>query len=204
MDNRERINQIIETIQNASLEAEITNELVAEVLALIDQNANGKVDKVTGKGLSTHDFNSEWLTRVSNAGVYSRFQSNLNKSFSASNNVFALSKASTSDDIRRALTDYESGNVLTDEDLAYCATNGCMIYNAATQGFVQVTCNGGGFYNLMELSFLNFQQLPKLRWVCLRWDGSAWSVSRNGQEERLCTFSEYQLLAARVTALEGA
>lgn len=187
----------------AELRAEMNGKADAGSVTALTDAVNGKVDKVSGKGLSTHDFSSQWLTRLSNAGVYSRSSANTCKSFNASSNVFGLSKASAQSDIIKALTDYETGNILTAEDFSYCAANGCMIYNAATQGFVQVTSNGGGFYNLIEVSFTNYGSLPRMRFICLRaLEGGTWQVMRAGQEERVCFYSELDALMQRVNALE--
>lgn len=160
---------------------------------------SGLVAAEAGKGLSSHDFNSQWLTRLSHAGVYGREANTLR----AVNGVFSLRSDATDEQIKATLTEYLSKNVLTREDLEYCAAHNCALWDEQTQGFVSVTCNGGGYFNLLELSQANYGELPRLRMVGLlaRTDGT-FAVTRAGQEERLAFKSELDAVMTRLTAIE--
>lgn len=165
----------------------------AQLKTILLSVSTSKVDRVNGKQLSTHDFNSQWLTRLANAGVYARQDNNRH----AVNGIFALAKDSTDEQIRAALTCFETKKVLIADDLIYCAENGSPLWDEATQALVWVTHNGGNLFNLIELSMTNYTELPRLRFASLRFNASTslWSVTRPGQQERIAYHSERPLLA---------
>lgn len=139
--------------------------------------------------------------KLSNAGVYALEGA----SRKAVNGIFSLTTASTDAEIKAALTEYETKNVLTLADLHYCAKYGCMLFDQQTRGFVQVANSGGGnFFNFMELSSLDFRYMPCIRFVCIKAeDDGTFKVTRAAMEARICYKSELDALAARVAALEG-
>lgn len=153
-----------------------------------------KVDKVPGKGLSSYDFDRDWLNRLANAGLYGRSNGSQQ---CAVNGVFALAAGATDDEIKAALTEYATKHVLTRADMEYCAANACQLWDEQTQAFVTVTHNGGGMFNLLELSQANFGELPKLRIVGLRaMDDGTWRVTRPGQAQRLAYKPEVDAVEA--------
>lgn len=139
--------------------------------------------------------------KLSNAGVYA-VEGTARK---AVNGIFSLTTASTDAEIKAALTEYETKNVLKLADLQYCAKYGCMLYDQQTRGFVQVANSGGGnFFNFIELSSLDFRYMPCIRFVCIKAEADGtFKVTRAAMEAQLCYKSELDALAARVTALEG-
>jgi len=139
--------------------------------------------------------------KLSNAGVYAVEGA----SRKAVNGIFSLTTASTDAEIKAALTEYETKNVLKLSDLQYCAKYGCMLYDQQTRGFVQVANSGGGnFFNFIELSSLDFRYMPCIRFVCIKAEADGtFKVTRAAMEERICYKSELDALAGRVDALEA-
>lgn len=114
----------------------------------LEQSLAGKVNAVSGKGLSTHDFDTEQLEKLSNTGLYGR-KSGLKYGV---RNLYALTADSTDAEIREALTSSD-GQRLLETDLTYCAENGCCLLDETTNGHVMVNkATDGTMYNLIEIS----------------------------------------------------
>lgn len=197
-----------------------SGKVICSVSGLATATAlNSKVDKVQGKGLSTHDFSNEWLSRLGNTGLYGRTSG----SKFAVNGIFSLTTASTSAQVKTALTSAD-GRTLTEEDLNYCADNGVMLFDEATNGYVTVNrATGGTMYNLLELSIRRIgegaaqsYESPRLRYITLTStlvtgadpanpapEDFIFKVNRSGTEVRLATENDIQSLVNRITALEN-
>lgn len=99
-------------------------------------NANNKVDKVDGKGLSTNDFNADYLNKLRNAGLYGRMN-NLGTAYGV-RELFKLTTTSTDAEIRSAIKPTDVDLELTKDILDYCVRNGSMIYDVGTTHHIVV------------------------------------------------------------------
>lgn len=192
----------------------------AGVMSAADKiKLNNLPDAVAGKSWSTHDFSNEWLTRLSNTGLYGRTSGTK----FAVNGIFSLKTSSTPAEVKAALTSGD-GRALTEADLNYCADNGVMLFDEATNGYVMVNrAHGGTAYNLIELSIRRIgadaaqgYELPRLRYITItstlatgadpanpQPEDYIFKVNRDGKEVRLATETDIAALQNRITALEG-
>lgn len=97
---------------------------------------NNKVDKVAGKGLSTNDFDADYLKRLRNTGLYGRMN-NFGSAYGV-RELFDLTTESTNTEIRSALKPTDSDPELTAAILDYCVENGSMIYDVGTTHHIVV------------------------------------------------------------------